>query len=104
MKEGKTGLNGRAAGFSRRLSEVVRYALENEVDLVRFPSDACKTRHSNSTYRREFARRIKRLAAGKVRPCDRRSPTHGSGSGGTLGEGLLAWLARRTPVAESGHF
>lgn len=57
-----TGMNGRVMDFLRRLSEVVDYALENEVDLVLFSGDAYKTRDPNSTYRREFARRIKRLA------------------------------------------
>ncbi|MGD9046437.1 MAG: exonuclease SbcCD subunit D [Anaerolineae bacterium] len=57
-----TGLNGRVMDFLRRLSEVVDYALENQVDLVLFAGDAYKTRDPNSTYRREFARRIKRLA------------------------------------------
>jgi len=57
-----TGLNGRVMDFLRRLSEVVEYALENEVDLVLFAGDAYRTRDPNSTYRREFARRIKRLA------------------------------------------
>jgi exonuclease SbcD len=44
------------------LSEVVDHALENEVDLVLFAGDAYKSRDPNSTYRRELARRIKRLA------------------------------------------
>jgi len=57
-----TGLNGRVMDFLRRLGEVVEYALEHEVDLVLFAGDAYKTRDPNSTYRREFARRIKRLA------------------------------------------
>jgi len=57
-----TGLNGRVMDFLRRLSEAVEYALANEVDLVLFAGDAYKTRDPNSTYRREFARRIKRLA------------------------------------------
>ena len=57
-----TGLNGRVMDFLRRLSEAVDYALGNEVDLVLFAGDAYKTRDPNSTYRREFARRIKRLA------------------------------------------
>ena len=61
-----TGLNGRVMDFLRRLSEVVDYALENEVDLVLFAGDAYKTRDPNSTYRREFARRIKRLADGGI--------------------------------------
>ena len=58
----ETGLNGRVMDFLRRLSEVVDYALENEIDLVLFAGDAYKSRDPNSTYRREFARRIKRLA------------------------------------------
>ena len=58
----ETGLNGRVMDFLRRLSEVVEYALENEIDLVLFAGDAYKNRDPNSTYRREFARRIKRLA------------------------------------------
>ena len=57
-----TGLNGRVMDFLRRLSEAVDYGLENEVDLVLFAGDAYKTRDPNSTYRREFARRIKKLA------------------------------------------
>jgi exonuclease SbcD len=57
-----TGLNGRVMDFLRRLSEVVDYALAHEVDLVLFAGDAYKSRDPNSTYRREFARRIKRLA------------------------------------------
>jgi DNA repair protein SbcD/Mre11 len=57
-----TGLNGRVMDFLRRLTEVIDYALGNEVDLVLFAGDAYKNRDPNSTYRREFARRIKRLA------------------------------------------
>jgi exonuclease SbcD len=57
-----TGLNGRVMDFLRRLGEVVDYALANQVDLVLFAGDAYKSREPNSTYRREFARRIKRLA------------------------------------------
>jgi exonuclease SbcD len=57
-----TGLNGRVMDFLRRLGEVVDYALDHEIDLVLFAGDAYKNRDPNSTYRREFARRIKRLA------------------------------------------
>jgi exonuclease SbcD len=57
-----TGLNGRVMDFLRRLSEAVDYAIHNEIDLVIFAGDAYKNRDPNSTYRREFARRIKRLA------------------------------------------
>jgi exonuclease SbcD len=57
-----TGLNGRVMDFLRRLDQVIEYALENEIDLALFAGDAYKNRDPNSTYRREFARRIKRLA------------------------------------------
>jgi len=61
-----TGVNGRVMDFLRRFSEAVDYALANEVDLVLFAGDAYKTRDPNSTYRREFARRIKRLAGAGI--------------------------------------
>jgi exonuclease SbcD len=61
-----TGINGRVMDFLRRLTEVVDHALENEVDLVIFSGDAYKSRDPNSTYRREFGRRIKRLADGGI--------------------------------------
>src|SRR5512136_712231 len=57
-----TGINGRVMDFLRRFNAVIDYALDNEVDLFLFAGDAYKTRDPNSTYRREFARRIKRLA------------------------------------------
>ncbi len=57
-----TGLNGRVMDFLRRLDQVIEYALETEIDLALFAGDAYKSRDPNSTYRREFARRIKRLA------------------------------------------
>jgi len=57
-----TGLNGRVMDFLRRLSEAAEFALDHEVDLVILAGDIYKTRDPNSTYRREFSRRIKRLA------------------------------------------
>jgi exonuclease SbcD len=57
-----TGINGRVLDFLRRLDDAIAYALENKIDLVLFAGDAYKTRDPNSTYRREFARRVKRLA------------------------------------------
>lgn len=57
-----TGLNGRIMDFLRCFTEAVEYALANDVDLVIFAGDVYKSREPNSTYRREFARRIKRLA------------------------------------------
>ncbi len=56
------GINGRVMDFLRRFSAVIDYALNNDVDLFVFAGDAYKTRDPNSTYRREFERRIKRLA------------------------------------------
>jgi hypothetical protein len=55
------------------------------VDRALFAGDAYKTGDPNSTYRREFARQIKRLAAGRVKPCDHWSPAPGLGLGGTQG-------------------
>ncbi|MBX7237311.1 MAG: exonuclease SbcCD subunit D [Caldilineales bacterium] len=57
-----TGLNGRAMDFLRRLSDLVDFAIAKKVDLVIFAGDAYKNRDPNSTYRREFAWRIKELA------------------------------------------
>ncbi len=62
----ETGVNGRVMDFLRRLTEVVEYALANEVDLVLFCGDAYKTREPSSTYQREFARRIKRLTGAGI--------------------------------------
>ncbi|MBI3943486.1 MAG: exonuclease SbcCD subunit D [Chloroflexi bacterium] len=57
-----TGVNSRVLDFLRRFDDVVNYALGNEVDAVIFAGDAFKNRDPNSTYRREFAKRIKRIA------------------------------------------
>lgn len=57
-----TGLNGRVMDFLRRLSDLVEDAVARNVDLVIFAGDAYKNRDPNSTYRREFAWRIKELA------------------------------------------
>ena len=57
-----SGLNGRVMDFLRRLSDLVEYAITQDVDLVIFAGDAYKNRDPNSTYRREFAWRIKELA------------------------------------------
>lgn len=58
-----TGISSRVMDFLRRMSEIVDYARENEADLVIFAGDAFKTRQPNPTYVREFARRIKQIAA-----------------------------------------
>ncbi len=57
-----TGINSRVMDYLRRLSDVAAYAIEQQVDLVIFAGDAYKTRNPNSTYRREFAWRIKQIA------------------------------------------
>src|SRR5512137_2772159 len=57
-----TGINARVMDFLRRLSDIVDYAIEQDVDVFVFAGDAYKTRDPNPTYQREFARRIKRLA------------------------------------------
>ncbi|MCO6451026.1 MAG: exonuclease SbcCD subunit D, partial [Caldilineales bacterium] len=57
-----TGMNSRVMDFLRRLSDLIEYAIAKEVDLVIFAGDAYKNRDPNSTYRREFAWRIKDLA------------------------------------------
>lgn len=62
----QTGVNGRVMDFLRRLTDVVEYALRNEVDLVLFCGDAYKTREPSATHQREFARRIKRLAGAGI--------------------------------------
>jgi len=57
-----TGINSRVMDYLRRLSDLVEYAIDQKVDLVIFAGDAYRTRNPNSTYRREFAWRIKELA------------------------------------------
>jgi exonuclease SbcD len=57
-----TGLHSRILDFLRRMSEALDHALQSEVDLVIFAGDAYKNRDPSSTFRREFARRIKKVA------------------------------------------
>jgi exonuclease SbcD len=47
----------------RRLSQAIDIAIEREVDVCIFAGDAYKNQRPNPTFQREFARRIKRLAA-----------------------------------------
>jgi exonuclease SbcD len=56
------GVNSRVRDYLERLSDLVAYAIDHQVDLVIFAGDAYKTRNPNSTYRREFSWRIKRMA------------------------------------------
>ncbi len=57
-----SGINSRVMDYLRRLSDLIEFAIVQEVDLVIFAGDAYKNRDPNSTYRREFSRRIKQLA------------------------------------------
>lgn len=59
----KTGLSTRVRDFLQRMDEMIDYAREHEVDLVIFAGDAFKTRTPTPTYLREFAYRIRDLAA-----------------------------------------
>jgi len=61
-----TGLSSRLADFLAAFDQVVDYALDNGVALVLFCGDAYRSRDPGQTYQREFARRIKRLSAGKI--------------------------------------
>ena len=58
----ETGIHGRVMDFLRRLTDMIDYAIEEDVDLFVFAGDAYKMRDPNPTFQREFARRIKRLA------------------------------------------
>lgn len=58
-----SGLNSRVVDFLRRLSQAIDIAIEREVDVCIFAGDAYKNQRPNPTFQREFARRIKRLAA-----------------------------------------
>ena len=58
-----SGLNSRVVDFLRRLSQAIDLAIEQEVDVCIFAGDAYKNQRPNPTFQREFARRIKRLAA-----------------------------------------
>ena len=59
----QSGLNSRVVDFLRRLSQAIDMALERNVDVCIFAGDAYKNQRPNPTFQREFARRIKRLAA-----------------------------------------
>jgi exonuclease SbcD len=62
----KTGLHSRMADFLRAFDFICDFAVKNKVDFVLFAGDAFKTRDPSPTYQREFAKRIKRLAAAKI--------------------------------------
>ena len=58
-----TGLSSRLEDFLATFDEAVKYALENDVDLVLFAGDAYKGREPTPTQQREFAKRINRLSS-----------------------------------------
>jgi len=58
-----TGLSSRVVDFLRRLDDVCTYAADNDADLIIFAGDAFKTRSPNPTFQREFAHRVRDLAA-----------------------------------------
>lgn len=62
----KTGLHSRMADFLRTLDAACDYAIKNKIDFILFAGDAYKTRDPSPTYQREFAKRVKKLAAAKI--------------------------------------
>ncbi|MCS6837169.1 MAG: exonuclease SbcCD subunit D [Anaerolineae bacterium] len=58
-----TGISSRVLDFLRRMDEMVDYALAEGVDLVVFAGDAFRNSSPSPTYQREFAHRIRDLAA-----------------------------------------
>ncbi|MBC7232855.1 MAG: exonuclease SbcCD subunit D [Chloroflexi bacterium] len=61
-----TGLHTRLLDFLRSFDELVAYAFKEQVDLVLFAGDAYKNRDPNPTHQREFAKRIRQLAAADI--------------------------------------
>lgn len=58
-----TGISSRVLDFLRRMDEMIDYARAQGVDLVIFAGDAFKNSTPSPTYQREFAHRIRDLAA-----------------------------------------
>lgn len=59
----ETGLSTRVRDFLRRMDEMIEIARERDVDLVIFAGDAFKNRTPTPTLLREFAHRVRDLAA-----------------------------------------
>ncbi len=59
----KTGLNTRFLDFLNSLDEIVRHTKKTKPDLILFAGDAYKDRNPSPTHQREFAVRIKKMAA-----------------------------------------
>lgn len=58
-----SGLSTRVLDFVHRMDDMIEAVTENGVDLIIFAGDAFKTRTPNPTFQREFAHRIRDLAA-----------------------------------------
>ena len=64
--DARTGLSSRVGDYLAAFDQVLDYALRERVDAVLFAGDAFKNRDPNPTIQREFARRIRRLAAAEI--------------------------------------
>lgn len=62
----QSGLSTRLQDFLAAFDELCDYALAWPADLVVFAGDAYKTREPSQTHQREFARRVRRLAAAGI--------------------------------------
>ncbi|MBU1178505.1 exonuclease SbcCD subunit D [Patescibacteria group bacterium] len=62
----QTGLNSRFLDFLHSFDYAVDYTLKNKVDFFFFAGDAFKTREPSPTQQREFAKRIKKIAAAGI--------------------------------------
>ena len=62
----KTGLNTRLIDFMRSLNSIVKFAIENKIDLVVFAGDAYKSREPDPTYQRAFASIIERISSNDI--------------------------------------
>ncbi|HLB95891.1 MAG TPA: exonuclease SbcCD subunit D [Patescibacteria group bacterium] len=62
----QTGLNSRLGDFTKSFDEIVKYSIQNKIDLVAFAGDAYKTRDPSPTYQREFAQRIFQISSAGI--------------------------------------
>jgi len=65
-RDPESGLPIRVMDFLKALDRIINVAIEEKVDLVLFTGDAFKDRNPASTYRREWDRRIMRLAQSDI--------------------------------------
>jgi exonuclease SbcD len=59
----ESGLSARVVDFLHRMDDICAFAVKQDADLIVFAGDAFKTRSPNPTFQREFAYRIRDLAA-----------------------------------------